>query len=309
MGAGIAQVAAKAGHQVLVYDLAQGALDKGRAGVDASLKGLVKRGTLDEDGAGEVLGRIRWTIELADLAAADLVIEAIIEDPTIKGDLFARLEELVGDEAVIATNTSSLSVTRLAAGLRRPKRFLGMHFFNPAPVMKLVEVVRGSATDPAVESGIVDLAIAWGKVAVRVRDVPGFIVNRVARPFYGEGWRALEQGAADAATIDHAFRACAGFRMGPLELGDLEGRREGRGRLGADGAVDRDGVGCLARLHLRRAEVGSGRGCRGRRLRLGGGGGAAGENEGRHRGKGQESERTSAHRRPLRKGSGDSIFP
>lgn len=223
MGAGIAQVAARAGHAVLVYDLAQGALDKGRAGVEASLKSLVKRGTLDEAGMAEVLGRINWTTELADLKAADLVVEAIIEDPRIKGELFAKLEALLADQAVIATNTSSLSVTRLAAGLQRPERFLGMHFFNPAPVMKLVEVVRGAATDPAVETAIVDLATGWGKVAVRVRDVPGFIVNRVARPYYAEGWRALEEGAADAASIDHAFRACAGFRMGPLELGDLIG--------------------------------------------------------------------------------------
>jgi 3-hydroxybutyryl-CoA dehydrogenase len=223
MGAGIAQVAARAGHAVKVYDLAQAALDKGRAGVEASLKSLVKRGTLDEAQADEVLGRIGWTTELADLTDADLVVEAIVEDPAVKADLFERLEELLSEDAVIATNTSSLSVTGLAAGLKRPERFLGMHFFNPAPVMKLVEVVRGAATDAAVESAVVDLAIAWGKVAVRVRDVPGFIVNRVARPYYAEGWRALEEGAADAASIDHAFRACAGFRMGPLELGDLIG--------------------------------------------------------------------------------------
>lgn len=223
MGAGIAQVAARAGHAVIVYDVAEGPLERGRAIVDAGLASLVKRGTLDQTGAAEVAGRVRWTTELADLAPAGLAVEAIIEDADIKSELFARLEAVLTDDAAIATNTSSLSVTALAAGLRRPERFLGLHFFNPAPIMKLVEVVRGAATDPALEAAVADLASAWGKVAVNVRDVPGFIVNRVARPYYSEGWRALDEGAADAATIDHAFRACGGFRMGPLELGDLIG--------------------------------------------------------------------------------------
>jgi 3-hydroxybutyryl-CoA dehydrogenase len=224
MGAGIAQVAAKAGHAVVVYDVAEGPLERGRAMVEAGLKSLVKRGTLDEGGAAEVAGRVRWTTELAELAPAGLVIEAIIEDAAIKGDLFAKLEAVLAADAAIATNTSSLSVTALAARLERPERFLGMHFFNPAPVMKLVEVVAGAATDPALAAAITELATAWGKVAVPVRDVPGFIVNRVARPFYGEGWRALDEGVAEAAGIDHALRACAGFRMGPLELGDLIGQ-------------------------------------------------------------------------------------
>ena len=223
MGAGIAQVAAGAGCNVLVYDVAEGPLERGRGVVEGGLAGLVKRGKLDAARAEEIAGRIRWTTEIADLAPAGLVIEAIIEDAAIKGELFARLEAVLPADAVIATNTSSLSVTRLATGLKRPERFLGMHFFNPAPVMKLVEVVRGAVTDPAVEAAVADLAASWGKAAVRVRDVPGFIVNRVARPFYAEGWRALDEGAADAASIDHALKACAGFRMGPLELGDLIG--------------------------------------------------------------------------------------
>jgi 3-hydroxybutyryl-CoA dehydrogenase len=224
MGAGIAQVAARAGHAVIVYDVAEGPLERGRATVDAGLKSLVKRGTIDEAAAAETAGRIRWTTDIAELAHAGLAVEAIIEDAAIKGDLFARLEAVLAPTAAIATNTSSLPVTALAAGMKTPARFLGMHFFNPAPVMKLVEVVSGAATDPALAAAVTDLAAAWGKVAVRVRDVPGFIVNRVARPYYGEGWRALDEGVADAAAIDHAFRACAGFRMGPLELGDLIGQ-------------------------------------------------------------------------------------
>ncbi|MEQ8177006.1 MAG: 3-hydroxyacyl-CoA dehydrogenase NAD-binding domain-containing protein [Amphiplicatus sp.] len=223
MGAGIAQVAAQAGHNVIVYDRDEAALANGGAAVEKGAQALLKRGKLDATGAKELTGRIVWTLTIADMAPAGLVIEAIVEKQEAKASLLRQLEEVVAPEAALATNTSSLPVTLLAAALSRPARFLGLHFFNPAPVMKLVEVVSGAATDPELANAAASLMGGWGKEAVAVRDVPGFIVNRVARPFYGEGWRALEEGVADAATIDFLFRDLAGFRMGPLELGDLIG--------------------------------------------------------------------------------------
>ncbi|HYF23979.1 MAG TPA: 3-hydroxyacyl-CoA dehydrogenase [Caulobacteraceae bacterium] len=223
MGAGIAQVAAQAGVRVSVTDLSEDALARGRAGVEKALADQVRKGRLEQAAADAVLGRIVWSTDLAVHADADLVVEAVVEDQAVKAALFARLEELVGPEAILATNTSSLSVTGLARGLARPDRFVGMHFFNPAPVMKLVEVVSGAATDPAAADAVFAAAKAWDKTAVRVRDVPGFIVNRVARPFYGEGLRAWGEGVGEPADIDHALKVCAGFRMGPLELADLIG--------------------------------------------------------------------------------------
>lgn len=223
MGAGIAQVAAQAGHKVIVYDRDEAALANGRSAVDKGAQALLKRGKLDAAGAKDLTGRIVWTLTIADMAPAGLVIEAIVEKQEAKVSLFRQLEEVVAPDAALATNTSSLPVTLLGAALSRPARFLGLHFFNPAPVMKLVEAVSGAATDPELANAAASLMRGWGKEAVPVRDVPGFIVNRVARPFYSEGWRALEEGAADAATVDFLFRDLAGFRMGPLELGDLIG--------------------------------------------------------------------------------------
>lgn len=223
MGAGIAQVAAQAGHTVVVVDEDEAALARGRCVVETGAARVVKRGKLAEADARALIARVRWTLDPKDLAPAGLVVEAIVENPDIKRDLFKKLEAILVGDAVIATNTSSLSVTALASALAQPQRFLGLHFFNPAPVMKLVEVVSGAATDRSVAHAAADLMRSWGKEAVEARDVPGFIVNRVARPFYGEGWRALDEGAADAATIDFLFRELAGFRMGPFELGDFIG--------------------------------------------------------------------------------------
>ncbi len=223
MGAGIAQIAAHAGHDVIVLDQNEDALAGGRETVAKGAAALVKRGRISEREAQALKARIDWTLEADALAKAGLVIEAIVEDAEMKRALFQRIAAIVSDKAVIATNTSSLSVTGLAAGLKRPARFLGLHFFNPAPVMKLVEVVSGAETDAAVAEGARAMMERWGKVAVIARDVPGFIVNRVARPFYGEGWRALEEGAGDAATLDFLYRDLGGFRMGPFELGDLVG--------------------------------------------------------------------------------------
>ncbi len=223
MGAGIAQVAAQAGHDVVVLDRDDKALARGRTSVEKGASALLKRGKIDAAEAEALASRVCWTLEISALADADLVIEAIIEDAAIKHALYTQLERVLDNRAVLATNTSSLSVSRLAEGLARPAQFLGLHFFNPAPIMKLVEVVSGADTDPAIAASARALMEGWGKVAVNARDVPGFIVNRVARPFYGEGWRALEEQASDAATLDFLYKDFAGFRMGPFELGDLIG--------------------------------------------------------------------------------------
>lgn len=223
MGAGIAQVAAQAGCRVVVLDQNEEALARGRTAVAKGLGALVQRGKLAQGEADAIAARCDWSLDVGALSNAGLVIEAIAENAEAKRALFQRIEDVVSADAVIATNTSSLAVTALAAGRKNPSRFLGLHFFNPAPAMKLVEVISGAQTDPARAASAFELMTSWGKTAVMARDVPGFIVNRVARPFYGEGWRALEEGAADAATLDFLYRDLAGFRMGPFELGDLIG--------------------------------------------------------------------------------------
>lgn len=223
MGAGIAQVAAQAGHRVIILDQDDVALARGREMVAKGLASLSARGKLTDAEASALAARCDWTLDIRALAPAGLVIEAIVENADIKRALFEKIEAVLAAEAVIATNTSSLAVTALAAGRKNPARYMGLHFFNPAPVMKLVEVIAGAETDGALAASALELMNAWGKTAVMVRDTPGFIVNRVARPFYGEGWRALEEGVADAATLDFLYRDLAGFRMGPFELGDLIG--------------------------------------------------------------------------------------
>ena len=223
MGAGIAQVAAQAGRRVIIFDQFEDALARGRATLASGLSALVKRGKISEADAAAISARCAWTLDISDISGASLVIEAIVEDAEVKRALFQRIEDTVSQSAIIATNTSSLAVTSLAAGRKNAARYMGLHFFNPAPVMKLVEVISGAETDPALAASAFALMTAWGKTAVMARDAPGFIVNRVARPFYGEGWRALEEGAADAATLDFLYRDLAGFRMGPFELGDLIG--------------------------------------------------------------------------------------
>ncbi len=223
MGSGIAQVAAQSGAQVIVFDIQPAAIAASEARTLASIDGLVAKGKLDDRQASGIRERMRWTCDLKALADVELVIEAIIEDAEVKGQLFEQLEAIVGSGTILASNTSSLPIARLARALKTPERFVGMHFFNPATVMKLVEVVAGPATEPSVADAVRETAESWGKVAIPVSDVPGFIVNRVARPFYAEAFTALNEAAADAATIDALFRA-AGFRMGPLELTDLIGQ-------------------------------------------------------------------------------------
>ncbi|WP_422010305.1 3-hydroxyacyl-CoA dehydrogenase [Roseateles sp.] len=219
MGAGIAQVAAQAGHAVDLFDARAGAAEAAKAKLAQTFDGLVAKGKLTADAAQATLARIA---PVDVMATADLVVEAIVENLDVKRALFAELELLLPDEAVIATNTSSISVTALARGMRRPERLVGMHFFNPVPLMKLVEVVSGLGTDLAVAQAVFDLAARWGKTPVHTRSTPGFIVNRIARPYYAEALMLLQDRVAAPELIDAVLRA-AGFRMGPCELMDLIG--------------------------------------------------------------------------------------
>lgn len=223
MGSGIAQVAAQAGHQVFLFDQQEGAALKGKAGIARVLQKRVDSGKLEQASLDALLARIQPVSQLAEVASAGLVIEAIIEDLNIKRQLFAQLESLCSAEVILATNTSSISVTSLAAQLQRPERFVGMHFFNPAPLMALVEVISGLATSAAVAQTLHATASAWGKKPVFATSTPGFIVNRVARPFYAESLRLLQEGAASTATLDALMRDAGGFRMGAFELTDLIG--------------------------------------------------------------------------------------
>lgn len=223
MGAGIAQVAASAGHAVLLFDAEKGAVERGVASIRAALARVVERKRMTSDEAEALLARIKPCTSLDAMKSAALVIEAIVEDMAAKKTLFAALEGMLSAEAILATNTSSLSITEMAGGLRHPERVVGLHFFNPAPVMPLVEVISGFATAAAIRETAFETALAWGKAPVRVKSTPGFLGNRVARPYYGEALRSLEEGATDVPTYDAIMREAAGFRMGPFELLDLVG--------------------------------------------------------------------------------------
>ncbi len=223
MGAGIAQIAASSGHPTVVCDLDPEALEKARENLERIYSRLVEKGKITAGEKAGSLDRLRFTTDWDEFGTAACVIEAIVEDLEIKKRAFADLEETVSPACLLATNTSSLSVTAIAAACARPGRVLGLHFFNPAPLMPLVEVASGLLTDEASANQGRALAEDWGKTAVQTKDTPGFIVNRVARPFYGESLRLLEEGEADAPTIDWALRELGGFRMGPFELMDLIG--------------------------------------------------------------------------------------
>jgi 3-hydroxybutyryl-CoA dehydrogenase len=223
MGAGIAQVALQAGHVVRLLDKAPGAAAKAVRGINATLARLVEKGKLSREAAAACGERLFEAEAPFDLRDAALVVEAIVERLDIKRTLFADLEDVVSPSCILATNTSSLSITAVAAGLREPQRVVGMHFFNPAPLMALVEIVSGLATAPGVAQAVFDTAAAWGKLPVHAKSTPGFIVNRVARPYYAEGMRLLTEQAGDVATIDAVMREAGGFRMGPFELTDMIG--------------------------------------------------------------------------------------
>ncbi len=227
MGSGIAQVASAAGHHVMVTDARAEVLEQAAERLGKTMSRLVEKGRLEAAGAAELLGRITWAPgaagEFALFRHCDLVIEAIAEDLRAKKEAFQGLEAVVGDRCILATNTSSLSVTAIAGACRLPQRVVGLHFFNPAPLLPLVEVVAGLTTAPETATTARDTVIRWGKVAVTAADTPGFIVNRIARPFYGEALRIYEEGIADKATIDWAMKEIGGFKMGPFELMDLIG--------------------------------------------------------------------------------------
>ena len=223
MGAGIAQIAASHGHPVQLHDMRFGAADEAKRQMTRTFAGLVAKGRMQQSDADAALARITTVVTLPDTCVAGLVIEAVVEELEAKRELFASLENVIAEDCILASNTSSLSITALAAGLRHPERVVGMHFFNPAPVMPLVEVVHGLATSPQVADDVHATAKAWGKMPVHARSTPGFIVNRCARPYYGEALRLLNERAASAATLDAILRECGGFRMGPFELMDLIG--------------------------------------------------------------------------------------
>jgi 3-hydroxybutyryl-CoA dehydrogenase len=223
MGSGIAQVAATAGHQVVLFDTAKAQLQKAQTSLQATLNKLVEKGKLTSDNATAIAGRITYADQLPAFASCNLIIEAIIENIDIKRNVFAEVEQLVSADTILASNTSSLSITSIAAACKKPERFLGIHFFNPAPLMPLVEVIPGVATDAQVFADARVLIDAWGKSTVACKDTPGFIVNRVARSYYGESIRMYEEGIADFATIDWALKTFGGFKMGPFELMDFIG--------------------------------------------------------------------------------------
>ena len=223
MGAGIAQVAAAAGYLVKLFDTRPDAVDKAIGDIGAVYLKLAEKGRMTQGDARAARARLHSVASLHDVADAAIVVEAIVENLNVKRMLFADLEAIVGDGCILATNTSSISVTAIAAQLRRPQRLVGMHFFNPVPLMALVEVISGLATEPCVADTVFATAAAWGKSPVHAKSTPGFIVNRVARPFYAEGLRLLSEQAADPATLDAVMRDAGGFRMGPFELMDLIG--------------------------------------------------------------------------------------
>ncbi len=224
MGRGIAQIAAMNGHSVVLFETKARVLGEARDSLAKILARLVEKGRLPAGGARAVLERIQFTDEgIASLKGCGFVIEAIIEDLDVKKAVFSEMEAALPDDAVLATNTSSLAVTAIAAACEHPERVLGVHFFNPAPLLPLVELVPGVDTSDETLARVRPLIEGWGKTTVVARDTPGFIVNRVARPFYGEALRILEEGVADCATIDWAMRELGGFRMGPFELMDLIG--------------------------------------------------------------------------------------
>lgn len=221
MGSGIGQLAAMAGYETVLYDLNDEATGRAKASIEKNLDGALSRGKITEEDKQNALSRLTFTTDFADLKA-DVLVEAILEKLDIKQDLFTKLAEQNADNAILATNTSSIPITRIARPIANPGRVVGMHFFNPAHIMKLVEVVSGASTDPAVAETIFELAKKFGKVPVMAADSPGFIVNRVARHFYVEGLKVLEENVADCQTIDSLVQNI-GFRMGPFQLMDLIG--------------------------------------------------------------------------------------
>jgi 3-hydroxybutyryl-CoA dehydrogenase len=223
MGSGIAQIAATAEHQTIIYDTNTVALEKAKTNLTSSLIKLVEKQKITQGKADSVLSLTSFTGQINDLSSCQLVIEAIIENSDVKQKVFQELESIVADTCVLASNTSSLSITSIASACKLPERVIGIHFFNPATLMPLVEIIPGIATNPDITIACKIVIDSWKKVTVIVKDTPGFIVNRVARPFYSEALRIYDEQLADIPTIDWAMREIGGFKMGPFEVMDLIG--------------------------------------------------------------------------------------
>ena len=223
MGSGIAQVAATAGHQTIVYDTNTAALEKAKTNLTNSLTKLVEKQKITDEKDKEILNLTSYSNSIQDFNDCDLIIEAIVENGDIKQSVFKELESITSATCVLASNTSSLSITSIASACKNPEKVIGIHFFNPATLMPLVEIIPGVATDLIIANHCQALINSWGKVTVMAKDTPGFIVNRVARPFYSEALRIYDEQIADMATIDWAMREIGGFKMGPFELMDLIG--------------------------------------------------------------------------------------
>jgi len=223
MGSGIAQVASTADCSVLVYDVSKEACELSQQKLDKILSRLVVKERITSTKAESIKNNISYVDDLSQFKSCDLIIEAIIENIDIKKNVFFELSNIVSDDCILASNTSSLSITSLAAAVKKPERFIGLHFFNPAPLMKLVEIIPAIQTSQATIQQSTEIITSWGKTTVLAKDTPGFIVNKVARPFYGEAIRILEEGIAEIATIDWAMVELAGFKMGPFTLTDFIG--------------------------------------------------------------------------------------
>jgi 3-hydroxybutyryl-CoA dehydrogenase len=223
MGAGIAQVASQAGYEVLLADVSAEVAEKARAGVQARLTRGVSKGRLSQDDADAAMARLRATGDMGSFADCDLVVEAVSESLQLKLSIFEQLDQIAKPSAILASNTSSISITRLAAGTGRPEQFIGMHFMNPVPVMKLVEVISGLQTSSATMRATVAAAESMGKTCVEARDFPGFAVNRILMPMINEAFYALYEGIADAVGIDAAMKLGTNQPMGPLTLADFIG--------------------------------------------------------------------------------------
>jgi len=223
MGSGIAQVSAQAGFTTVVREVNAQVMDKGLAGIDKNLARLVEKGTIQESAKGEIRSRLKGTTLLDDLKDCDVIIEAIIEQLPVKRELFTALDAMCPAHTIFASNTSSLTITEIAAATKRPQRFVGLHFFNPVPIMKLVEVVRTIATDSAVYDEMVEFGAKLGKTPVRASDSGGFIVNRLLVPYLLDSIRALEEGVGSVVDIDNSMKLGCGYPMGPFTLLDFVG--------------------------------------------------------------------------------------
>lgn len=223
MGSGIAQVIATAGHTVVLFDTNGAALQKAELSLKNSFAKLSEKGKLSKEDADRCFGNISYTDTIESLSDADLIIEAIVEDLGVKQEVFKHIEAVVSPVCILATNTSSLSIASIAAACSKPERVIGIHFFNPAPLMALVEIIPAVQTRPGLAEEVKAMVSSWAKLPVLTKDTPGFIVNRVARPFYSEAIRMYEEGLADCATIDAAMTTVGGFKMGPFTLMDFIG--------------------------------------------------------------------------------------